>query len=355
MANEIGKTSRWKWIVRLILAIAIACLLIACKQEHIELAVDIIEILIGEETTGQQDEEIVETQPIIVEGEMQVHFIDVGNADATLFIQDGHMMLYDVATAGRGDDVAAYVKALGYDYIDVLVVTHPHDDHMGGMAKFLSEIDVGIIYGPDIFGIEELDDKDWFDKMMTAIDTIDAELNQGIDEEKQTSIWHFPRDSEGDFVEFMLGDALVEFFAPTKDEYSDFNDYSICAKITFGEIEIIMTGDATEAVEMEILERGIDVNAEILHASHHGSYTGNSKAFLEAISPEAVVISCGMGNRYRHPSEEAINRFEEMEIPVYRNDESGDIIITTDGISYTFNVEPGSYLSGDDYEAMEGK
>lgn len=352
MATEIGKT-KWGRLICAILAVCLMLTLTACSQEDVDMVVDIVEILLEEgQTTSQQDEDVTETY-VPVDGEMQVHFIDVGNADATLFIQNGHTMLFDVATAGRGDDVAAYLKNLGIEYVDVLVVSHPHDDHMGGMGKFLSEIDVGIIYGPDIFDISELDGKNWFDDMMDAVEAIDAKRNEGVAEEEQTSVWHFPRNEDGEFVSFMIGDTSVEFFAPTEDEYSDFNDYSICAKISYGKIDIIMTADATEAVEKEVLERGYDVSAEIFQASHHGSYTGNSKEFLEAIDPEAIVISCGMGNKYRHPSEEAINRFEEMEIPVYRTDESGDVILVTDGTTYTFNVEPGTYLSGDDYKAKE--
>ena len=289
--------------------------------------------------------------PVKVEGEMTVHFIDVGQADATLFIQDGHTMLFDAATKSRGDDLVTYLQNLGIEYIDVLVLSHPHNDHMGGAAELLNNIEVGIIYGPDIFDIDVLDEYVWYQNMIDAVDKIDTERNQGLPEAEQTSIWNFPRDDDGNFAKFNIGDAVVEFYAPLEDEYSDLNDYSICAKITFGTIDTFLTGDTTSNVEKALLSEGYDLDVEIFQASHHGSDTGNSKSFLEAMSPECIVISCGMKNRHNHPVKSVVNLFEEMEIPVYRTDESGDIIMTTDGQTFSFNKEAGTYTSGAEYKS----
>ena len=130
----------------------------------------------------------------IPEDSMSVHFMDVGQVDATLFIQDGEVMLFDAAFASKGDELVQYIQNLGIDYIDVLVLSYPHDDHMGGAAEVLNNIEVGKIYGPDIFDIESLDTNDWYSEMLDAINTIDNQRNQGKTGEEHSIIWNLPKD-----------------------------------------------------------------------------------------------------------------------------------------------------------------
>ena len=112
----------------------------------------------------------------------------------------------------------------------------------------------------------------------------------------------------------------------------------------------MFTGDATSEVEKALLEKEYNLDVEIFQSSHHGSDTGNSEEFLEAMSPDAIVISCGMKNKYNHPVKSVMELYKEMNIPVYRTDESGNIIMTTDGQKYSFNVEAGTYTSGEEYK-----
>ena len=362
MANETVKKKKGfrRLSILLCLLLTFSLLLTGCTDEQIEDGVGIaIDILL--EALSPEDETTSETdgtkppnsEVVAVEGTMEVHFIDVGQADATLIIQDDQIMLFDAATKGRGDDLVAYIKNLGIDYIDVVVLSHPHDDHMGGAGELLNNIKVGKVYGPDIFELMDSlgdDTPGWYDDMIAAVDKIDEETNQGIPENQQTSIWHFPRNSNGEFAKFNIGEAIVEFYAPLEDEYSDKNDYSICAKVSFGAIDIMFTGDATSEVEKALIEEGYDLDVEIFQAGHHGSDTSNSEEFLEAMTPECIVISCGMKNKYNHPVESVIELYKEMDIPVYRTDESGNIVMTTDGETYSFNVKPGTYTSGADYK-----
>lgn len=358
MATETVKKKKGFRRLAIILSILLcfSVLLTGCTDEQIEegvgIAVDIlIDALAPEDSETQGDDSTSSTEPIAVEGTMEVHFIDVGQADSTLIIQGDQVMLFDTATKGRGDEIVEYITNLGIDYIDVVVLSHPHDDHMGGTAKLLnSNIKVGKIYGPDIFELMEKEDSiGWYNDMIDAVDRLDAEANQGIPEDQQTSIWHFPRNSEGEFAKFNIGEAIVEFYAPLEDEYSDKNDYSICAKVSFGTIDIMFTGDATDSVEKALIKEGYNLDVEVFQAGHHGSSTSNSQEFLEAMSPETVVISCGMKNKYNHPNQPIIDLFKEMNFTVYRTDESGNIVMTTDGTTYSFNVEPGTYTSGEEY------
>ncbi len=362
VANETVKKKKGFRYLSILLSVllAVSLLLTGCTDQQVEDGVGIIvdilvDALIPDETdsaSGETQSGDPTTSPdsVIIDGTMEVHFVDVGQADATLIIQGEQVMLFDAATKSRGDELVEYIKNLGIDYIDVLVLTHPHDDHMGGTAEVLNNIKVGKVYGPDIF--ELMDTKDapgWYEDMIDAIDKIDTELNQGVPENQQTSIWHFPRNTNGEFAKFKIGEAIVEFYAPLEDEYSDKNDYSICAKVSFGTVDIIFTGDATSNVEKALIEQGYNLDVEIFQASHHGSDTGNCEEFLDAMSPETIVISCGMKNKYNHPVKSVIELYEEMKIPVYRTDESGNIVMTTDGKNYSFNVEPGTYTSGEEY------
>lgn len=343
MANEtINKKRLRKLKVFMLIILCMGILLTACTSEQADILVEFLKVL----ETETAEESNIQT----VDGEMQVHFIDVGQADATLFVQNGETMLFDVGTKNSSDELEEYLKNLDIKYIDVLVLSHPHDDHMGGASEILKNFEVGKIYGPDIFDIDSLDTKKWFNNMMDEVDRIDEQRNVGIAEEEQTSIWNFPRNEKGEFAKFNIGDAIVEFYAPLEDDYPDMNDYSICAKVTFGEIDIMLTGDATKDVEEALIEEGYNLDVEIFQASHHGSDTGNSKEFLEAMTPECIVISCGMENRYNHPVKYVVEMFKQMNIPVYRTDESGDIVMTTDGTEYSFDKEPGTYTSGKEYK-----
>lgn len=364
MANETinSKGSGWRKLKLLIIfPLCTSIFLTGCTEEDVDNTVstvfDVLENILAEDETSNESLNSQDTQNnqnsqtvINVDGEMTVHFIDVGQADATLFVQDGHVMLFDAATKNRGDELVEYIENLGIEYIDVLVLSHPHDDHMGGSAEVLNNIEVGMVYGPDIFDISSLDTIGWYNDMLDAVDKIDTERNKGIPEDKQTSIWKFPRNDKGEFAKFNIGDAIVEFYAPLEDEYSDLNDYSICAKVTYGTVDLFFTADATSNVEEALIAEGYNLDVEIFQASHHGSDTGNSKEFLEAMSPECIVISCGMENRYNHPVKSVVDLYKEMKIPVYRTDESGNIVMTTNGTEYSFDKENGTYTSGEEYK-----
>lgn len=365
MANETGKTKkrRFRGIAFLMAILLCFSLLTGCSDEQIEegigVAIDILFDVLSpdtEETEGNTDptqNSDVTHEKVEVDGEMTVHFISVGQSDATLFVCDGEVMLFDAALKSQGDELVEYIKGLGIDTIDVMVLSHPHDDHMGGSAYVLNNLNVEVVYAPDVFELmaEEGDDAPgWYEDLLESVERIDAERNGELPEEEWISIWQFPRNDEGKFAKFNIGEAVVEFLAPLEDEYSDKNDYSICAKVTYGTVDIMLTGDATSEVERDLIKEGYNLDVEVFQASHHGSDTGNCKEFLEAMTPDCIVISCGMKNRYSHPIKSVMDLYKEMEIPVYRTDEQGHIVMTTDGTDYSFNVGYGTYTSGAEYK-----
>ena len=324
--------------------------------------VNITDILPNDETNNPTIQNPPNNEIQEAQGQLMLHMIDVGQADCFLLVQEDQTALVDCGTRSTGKDAVDYLKSIGIKKLDYVFGTHPHDDHMGGAAEVLNNIEVGKLYAPDIFDIMEYNkDGDpikppvWYSEMMTAVNSIDAQLNKGVPKNQQTSIWNFPVNEDGEFEKFTIGDAVVQFYAPLEDDYSDKNDYSICAKVSFGSIDIMMTGDATTAVEKALLKQNYDLDVEIFQAGHHGSDTSNSKDFLNEMSPECIVISCGMQNKHNHPLKSVIELFKNFGLPVYRTDESGNIIMTTDGTEYIFSAEPGTYTSGKEYNDQKGK
>lgn len=296
-------------------------------------------VLITTPTTETKLEPTYEVTTVPVqntEGELVVHMIDVGQADSFLLIQDDTVVLIDCGEKGK--DVLGYIKNLGITEVDYVVGTHPHYDHMGGMYEVITDEDIEVekvILPQGTPGSTT----SWFPKLMT-------ELNNG---EYQL---HYAKENDV----FNIGQATMQvLIAEEEDIAGEVNNYSICLKVSFGQMDIIFTGDAEEHIEQKILESGVDIDAEILKVGHHGSDSSTCEEFLDAISPDYALISAGVGNRYEHPIKSTMENLEERNIEVYRTDECGSVIVTVTTDDVTFNCEPGDYLSGVELEEREGK
>lgn len=308
----------------------------------IALVIVVIASLLGIDLTGEIPKETTPPtqvnagQPVQnVEGQLVVHMIDVGQADCFLLVQDGMTALVDCGTRSTGKDAVVYLQELGVTKLDYVIGTHPHDDHMGGMYDVITNFEIGTVIIPD-----SRDGKitaNWYIKLMTELQNGDYKIHYA---------------EEGDV--FNLEEAIMLVLAAETD-VSNTNNYSIVLKVSFGQMDMIMTGDAETEIEEKILESGVNIDAEILKLGHHGSDTSNSEAFLDAISPEYGLISSGLGNKYEHPIKEIMERLEERNIEVYRTDESGSVVITITTEDVSFSCEPGDYLSGLELEEREGK
>jgi competence protein ComEC len=142
---------------------------------------------------------------------------------------------------------------------------------------------------------------------------------------------------------FKLGDSSVEIYAPNSSKYEDANNYSIVMKLKYGNTSYLFTGDAENISEGEMIGKGFDISANLMKLGHHGSNSSTSEEFLDRVSPEYAVISVGTDNDYGHPTKATMDKLKKRNIPVYRTDENGTIVITSDGDSITFNTKPGSY------------
>ena len=255
-------------------------------------------------------------RPVAEGGGFQVHFIDVGQADAALVICDGHYMLIDGGNAEDSDLIYAYLERHGARHIDYMVATHAHEDHIGGLSGALNYAAVDAAFCP----VRSYSSK-VFQNMVKYLGEQGKSLTVPEPGEK-----------------FALGSAQVEILGPVK-EYDDANDTSIVLRVDYGKTSFLFTGDMESGAERDLLDSGADVRATVLKAGHHGSDTSTSYQFLREVMPQYAVISVGEGNKYGHPSDEVLSRFRDAGTEVYRTDMQGHIIAESDGNTVAFTTE----------------
>ena len=254
-------------------------------------------------------------QPILNDQPLRIHFLDVGQGDSALIeLPTGQLMLIDAGTASSGAKIVSYIKALGYEKIDFVVATHPHDDHIGGMPEVFRNFLIGEVWAPKVSHTTLT-----FERFLDSV------------EAKGLTI----RTAENGKQILSAGPLLINVVSPqVNTTYTDLNDWSAVVSITYGDIVILFTGDAGAA---QILA-GYNQHVDILKVGHHGSATSTNASLVAALTPTHAIISCGVGNTYGHPTEEALQALESSN--VYRTDLQGTIVAESNGIDIIFNVSP---------------
>ena len=217
----------------------------------------------------------------------KVHFIDVGQGDAVLLEQNGAFALIDAGEREAADGLVAYLQAAGVAKLDLLVMTHPHADHIGGMQAVLDAFPVDKAVLPDFA-------KAPMPTTSTFLNLLDAIREKQIPTVTARAGDVFPL-GEGTLT--VLGDGVAA---------ENLNDISLVTLFEAPGLRCLSSGDGEKAVEDAVLASGADVHADVFKAAHHGSSTSNTQAFLDAVRPQAVVVSCGAGNSYGHPHSEAL-------------------------------------------------
>ena len=261
--------------------------------------------------------------------EAQVYFIDVGQGDSELIrLKDsGIDILIDTGTRSTKQELADYLKELGVDDIDILIGTHPHEDHIGGMAKIIEEFPIGTLYLPETS-----------DEMTPTTKTYESLLDAA--ENKNVTV----RTAAAGDVLLEQGNTSFKVLSPSHTDYDNLNDYSIVTRLKVGDTAFLFQGDAETPVEEEILDSGADVSCDVIKLGHHGSSTSSSRAYLEAANPSAAVISCGVGNEYGHPHRETMDSLEKLSITPYRTDTQKTLLAETDGKTIVWQTELESVI-----------
>ena len=270
----------------------------------------------GKEAESGDTQQLVQ-MPSPVSGTLEVHFIDVGQADAALFICDGQTLLIDGGNVGDSSLMYAYLQGLGVSHLDYVIGTHAHEDHIGGLAGALSLCSAGTVFIPETGS--------------------DSEAYANFIEKAEKAAEAITTPEPGDTI--ALGQSQVVFYGPQVEDADNLNNTSICCKVQYGETSFLFTGDAEAEVERMLVDDGYDLSATVLKAPHHGSETSSSYVFLREVMPQYVVISVGEGNSYGHPHDDVMSRYRDAGAEVYRTDMQGDVICISDGKTVQFTTE----------------
>ena len=248
-------------------------------------------------------------------GTLEVWYIDVGQADAALVLCGGHAMLIDGGNAEDSSLIYTFLKKRDVSYLDYIVCTHPHEDHVGGLPGALNCAAVGTAYCP----VTSYDSRS-FASFTSYLG------RQGLS---------VTVPGAGDT--FSLGSAGVQVVGPVQPS-EDPNNASIVLRVTYGCTSFLFTGDAGQEEEEDVLNAGYPLQSTVLKVGHHGSGSSTSAAFLQAVRPRYAVISVGGDNPYGHPAAATLRRLREAGVTAFRTDLQGDIRCLSDGETVTFTV-----------------
>jgi len=265
--------------------------------------------------------------PFPTQGRLQVYALDVGQGDSALIITpEGKSVLIDAGPPQAGDEVVAALRKKDVRSLDLAVATHPHADHIGGMRQVIENFGVKnfLDSGQDYPSKE-------YERMLRAI------VDKGIRPINAKKGMKFDLDS-GVKLEVLNPQGADQWITEVRRGGSVENANSIVLRLSYGNFSMLFTGDAETETEDLMMEYGAPLRAQVLKVGHHGSRHATSARFLDAVAPEAAVISCGADNRYGHPARQTLDRLRKAGVKIYRTDLNGEIAIVTDGNK--FEIHP---------------
>ncbi|HWQ78681.1 MAG TPA: MBL fold metallo-hydrolase [Anaerovoracaceae bacterium] len=246
---------------------------------------------------------------------MTVHFLDVGKADSIFIDFNSYEILVDGGNNGDGPRVEEYIKPFVDGDLELVVATHAHEDHVGGLDTVIQAYQVDqIIYSDET----------------SSTATFKDFMNAAVSEPNCRLI------GDSDMV-FDLGGGAQFYILEMGEGYKDPNKNSVVSMVDYNDVEILLMGDLDSPQEKGNLMKFRDI--DVLKVGHHGSKTASSREFLDVVKPEAAVISAGADNKYKLPNKEVLDRLLSMDCAVYGTFRSGTIVMTTDGVQYQFNAK----------------
>lgn len=254
-------------------------------------------------------------QPTDTSGDF-ITFLDVGQGDSALIKSGEYAALIDTGTASSGMNIVKKLRTVGVNDLDVLILTHPHDDHIGSAEFLLSEIPVDYIILSDVLPRDD-------ENARCYKDIKDYAVSNNINCYNAT---------EG----LVINIGNFELTVLMSDETAeDENNTSIIIMAENSGKKFLFTGDAETSAEAKLIADGVNFDCDVLKVGHHGSNTSSSKKFLQIASPQFSIISCGKNNSYSHPHDEVLNRLKQTGTAILRTDLSGDI---------TFKIQNGEIV-----------
>jgi beta-lactamase superfamily II metal-dependent hydrolase len=257
-------------------------------------------------------------------GKLSVYFLDVSQGDSSLIIFGNKTILIDAGEIDMGDRVVNDLRELGVTRIDLLVATHPHSDHIGGMQKVMDNFAIGQVLDSGIPHTSVI-----YERFLEKIDKKNIPYKLAV---------------QGDTIDLDPALRIVVLSPLSRRFGDDLNTNSIMLRISYGTINFLFTGDAGIEAETALSKSGYALDAQILKVGHHGSMYSNSPAFIARVHPETAIISLGRDNPYGHPHKQAVDILSQAGATVYRTDRDGTILVRSDGISYA--VKTGKSLGG---------
>ncbi len=278
--------------------------------------VNVVPPITDDDTVQEQVESIDDTDSEAF-SPMEVHFIDVGEGDATLITCGDDSMLIDAGDPSMGTTVRLYLKKHDITHLKYLILTHSDKDHIGGAASVISNLDVD-----EIFMCRYEKDNDVYHNLINEIDY-------------KSMTWRTPDVGE----KLTLGDSEITVVAPNR-EYDNPNDSSIAVVIRHGDDSFLFTGDAEAPAEADIVANGLDIHATVYKVGHHGSRTATSQEFLDKVAPSVAIVSCAKDNDYGHPHIETLEKLKDRGVELFRTDLQGSIVAVSEGNGIVFDKEP---------------
>lgn len=254
------------------------------------------------------------------EGTLEIHVLDVGNADCILLRSQTQTMLIDAGENNDGDNIVNYLREKQISKLDYVIATHADADHIGGMRAVIQQMELGqfiMAFMPEGF----TPTTSTYAKMLEAL------ADKGI---KIT-----PAETGSQYA---LGEASIHILGPAA-EFEDKNNMSVVCKVVFGQKKFLFMGDAEKEAENALMQSGVDLTADVLKVGHHGSSSSTTHSLLKAVHPSYALITCGKDNSYGHPHKETIESLQKAGITTYRSDINGTIVLTTDGESIEITTQ----------------
>lgn len=242
--------------------------------------------------------------------------LDVQHADAIVLACDGEYALVDGAFPESGEKIVSYLQQLGAQKLDLMVGTHPHGDHIGGLPYVLDHMPTDTVWTSQLPYTNG-----YVSDFTAAVSRNGAEFVQ-------------PRPG----ATFQLGGATIEMIGPLNLQYEDANNLSLVLRVTYGNTRFLLTGDMEDVAEKELVEAGVDLKADVLKVGHHGSASSTTYQFLRAVAPTYGVISLAAFNEYGHPHRDPLSRLMDADVTIYRTDKMYDVVAFSDGETITFST-----------------